>query len=269
MDRLIETLSAVELNGVGDFLRLGGPVVAVLLALSVMLSAVVLAKLAEFALAGVGWHRRARAAVRLYRSGDSAGARARARPRGPLAEAVVRYAIDAAGARDAATSRDATETVALLRLHRLRRMTGLIDIIAQIAPLLGLFGTVLGMIEAFRALEGQGASVDPSVLAGGIWVALLTTAVGLAVAMPAAVLSAWFDARLHSEEVAIDGLVTALFSGEAAPPVPTDARQGGVAGPSAATGKRRGALEQGAASRRRRGADRRAPPVGGAPAGPR
>ena len=49
---------------------------------------------------------------------------------------------------------------------------------------MGLFGTVLGMIDAFRALQAAGDAVDPSVLAGGIWVALLTTAAGLGVAMP-------------------------------------------------------------------------------------
>jgi biopolymer transport protein ExbB len=51
--------------------------------------------------------------------------------------------------------------------------------------LLGLFGTVLGMVEAFRQLELAGSQVDPAVLSGGIWQALLTTAVGLAVAIPA------------------------------------------------------------------------------------
>ena len=54
----------------------------------------------------------------------------------------------------------------------------LLDTIGQTAPLLGLFGTVLGMIDAFQALQEAGQAVDPSLLAGGIWVALLTTAAG-------------------------------------------------------------------------------------------
>jgi biopolymer transport protein ExbB len=72
----------------------------------------------------------------------------------------------------------------------------LLDVIAQIAPLLGLFGTVLGMIDAFRTLQDAGGTADPAVLAGGIWVALITTAAGLIVAMPTSLALTWFDARL-------------------------------------------------------------------------
>ena len=60
-----------------------------------------------------------------------------------------------------------------------------LELIAAVAPLLGLLGTVFGMIEAFRALEQAGSQVDPSLLSGGIWEALLTTAAGLSVAIPA------------------------------------------------------------------------------------
>ena len=57
--------------------------------------------------------------------------------------------------------------------------------IGNISPLLGLLGTVIGMIQAFQRLEEAGTQVDPALLSGGIWVALLTTAVGLIVALPA------------------------------------------------------------------------------------
>ena len=53
------------------------------------------------------------------------------------------------------------------------------EVIANLAPLIALLGTVLGMIEAFQAMELAGKQVDPSVLSGSIWEALLTTAVGL------------------------------------------------------------------------------------------
>jgi biopolymer transport protein ExbB len=56
--------------------------------------------------------------------------------------------------------------------------------IASIAPLLGLFGTVLGMIEVFQRLAALGGRADVALLSGGIWVALLTTAFGLFVAIP-------------------------------------------------------------------------------------
>lgn len=57
--------------------------------------------------------------------------------------------------------------------------------IAHLSPLLGLLGTVTGMIVAFMNLEAAGSRVDPSILSGGIWEALLTTAFGLTVAIPA------------------------------------------------------------------------------------
>ncbi len=56
--------------------------------------------------------------------------------------------------------------------------------IANVAPLLGLLGTVFGMIKAFMVIQEMGGKVNAAVLAGGIWEAMLTTAFGLAVALP-------------------------------------------------------------------------------------
>ena len=61
-------------------------------------------------------------------------------------------------------------------------MTLILDtlkVIAMVAPLLGLLGTVFGMIDAFQQMEMAGNNINPSTLSGGIWEALLTTAVGL------------------------------------------------------------------------------------------
>lgn len=71
------------------------------------------------------------------------------------------------------------------------------ELVANVAPLLGLLGTVIGMVDAFSALESAGSNVDPSMLAGGIWTALLTTVAGLVVAIPA--LSAYyiFDGKIE------------------------------------------------------------------------
>ena len=97
------------------------------------------------------------------------------------------------------------------RFAKLERGLRFLDNVAQLAPLLGLFGTVLGMIEAFQSLQDAGAQVDPSILAGGIWVALLTTAVGLVVAMPAALILAWFEGRMHNERVTADRLLLTVL----------------------------------------------------------
>lgn len=90
---------------------------------------------------------------------------------------------------------------------RLARMTAvhlgsylpILEVIATLAPLLGLFGTVLGMIEAFQAMEAAGNNVNPALLSGGIWQALLTTAVGLAVAIPVAMANSWLERRVEME----------------------------------------------------------------------
>ncbi len=68
--------------------------------------------------------------------------------------------------------------------------------IAQLSPLLGLMGTVTGMIGAFWQLENAGGQVVVSQLAGGIWQALLTTAMGLGVAIPAKAALVYFEAQV-------------------------------------------------------------------------
>ena len=77
----------------------------------------------------------------------------------------------------------------------------------MISPLLGLLGTVLGMIQSFQELELAQGSANASVLAGGIWQALLTTAAGLIVAIPAAIgaslLATRVDAAAHDIESTI------------------------------------------------------------------
>ena len=78
-----------------------------------------------------------------------------------------------------------------------QHMTGLATIIAG-APLLGFLGTVLGMINAFRQIEILGGNVDASVLAGGIWQALLTTAAGLSVAVPTLFAHNYITSKIRS-----------------------------------------------------------------------
>lgn len=174
---------------------LGGPVVLLLCALSVVVLAVILYKVWQFSAAGVGRHSALAAAIAAWDAGDRPAARDHlGRARSYLAP-VVAMALD--GQIDAAR----LEAEAEARFARLESGFRLLDSVAQLAPLLGLFGTVLGMISAFQALQGAGAQVDPSILAGGIWVALLTTAVGLAVAMPTSVVLSWFEARMDADRV--------------------------------------------------------------------
>ncbi|WP_120496543.1 MotA/TolQ/ExbB proton channel family protein [Kiloniella sp. EL199] len=88
-------------------------------------------------------------------------------------------------------------------LTNLESGLSIIALIAALSPLLGLLGTVIGMISAFQALESAGNNVDPSLLSGGIWEALLTTALGLVVAMPAMVLHALLKSAAHKQLTAV------------------------------------------------------------------
>lgn len=87
-----------------------------------------------------------------------------------------------------------------------------LEVIASVSTLLGLFGTVLGMIQAFQALEQAGTQVNPSVLSGGIWVALLTTAVGLAVSMPVMICHSALERRLERLAAALTNDIDQLFT---------------------------------------------------------
>ncbi|HOX02553.1 MAG TPA: MotA/TolQ/ExbB proton channel family protein [Candidatus Paceibacterota bacterium] len=80
--------------------------------------------------------------------------------------------------------REAVEDAGLIEVPRLEEKLSLLATIAQIAPLLGLLGTVFGFIRVFSELQKAGLTANATQLAGGIWEALVSTAVGLAVAIP-------------------------------------------------------------------------------------
>lgn len=185
---------------------LGGPVVMILGAVSILTLAVVLFKLVQFMLSGVGRHRALGQAVAAWDSGDQAAARAALDKSTSYLKPVINAAMS--GMDDP----DRLEAEAETRFAKLESGFRMLDSVAQLAPLLGLFGTVLGMISAFQALQDAGSQVDPSILAGGIWVALLTTAVGLVVAMPTAVILSWFESRMEAERILADRAIRTILS---------------------------------------------------------
>ncbi len=77
--------------------------------------------------------------------------------------------------------KDAIESTGRAEIYHLEKYLGTLATIASIAPMVGFFGTVTGMIRAFMAIQARGGNVDATVLAGGIWEALVTTAAGLVV----------------------------------------------------------------------------------------
>ena len=82
-------------------------------------------------------------------------------------------------------------------VHELERYLNTLGTIAAIAPLLGLLGTVIGMIKVFAAITAQGVG-NPAVLAGGISEALITTAAGLTVAIPSVMFYRYFRGQVEA-----------------------------------------------------------------------
>lgn len=88
----------------------------------------------------------------------------------------------------------------------LQRYNGVLSTIASVAPLMGLLGTILGLISMFQSVAGDGQSmsqISADIMASGIWKALLTTAAGLVVAIPALLAGKWLNARVdgHAERL--------------------------------------------------------------------
>ena len=199
----------------GQFVEAGGPVVVILLVMSVLALAIILVKLWQFGRLGIGSaNPRARAAASLYREGRTEEALGRlAQQRNPAAQLLAL----AIGGRQRADLPEASLREELARLggEQLESLRGglrALEVIGGLAPLLGLFGTVLGMIAAFRAMEQAGSQVDPSILSGGIWEALLTTAVGLAVAIPTVAVHNWLERRVERQAQEMESLITQVFT---------------------------------------------------------
>ncbi|MCH2094278.1 MAG: MotA/TolQ/ExbB proton channel family protein [Rhodobacteraceae bacterium] len=198
-----------ELAQIVEIFALGGPVVSLLVAVSVVTLALILYKLWQFRAARVGRHTRISEALELINDQNWDEARTVLTGSRSYLAPVVQQAVQGTGSDAAKALAEAQSEVLFSRLEGGFRM---MDTVAQLAPLLGLFGTVLGMIEAFQALQGAGSQVDPSILAGGIWVALMTTAVGLAVAMPTSMALAWFEARMDRDRTFAQDALAAVYA---------------------------------------------------------
>lgn len=213
MSGLLETLGGV-FTGLNRTLALGGPVVLILIAMSILALSIVVAKLLQFRRVRINDRRTARSALGVYRSGNAAGAVTMARRSPNPAARVLARAIQLRSRQNAPEPilREEILQYGGDMLESLRSHLRPLEVIAALAPLLGLFGTVLGMIEAFRDLETAGSQVDPALLSGGIWQALLTTAVGLAVAMPVIVALNWLERTIDRAAHEMDSVVTRVFT---------------------------------------------------------
>lgn len=204
------------MGAVAGMLVQGGPVIWVLLAMSLGSGAliVVRALVLRGSLSGAAVRS---AALERWAGGDRAGARAALAAGQAPADRMLAHAMDSLAG---GVPRGAVESDLVWRgnaeLARLGRHLRVLDLVAMTGPLLGLLGTVLGMIVAFQTLALAEGAANAGMLAGGIWQALLTTAAGLLVAIPAAVASSLFGARIEAVAQDIESAVGRLFAIEQA-----------------------------------------------------
>ncbi|GGC07582.1 biopolymer transporter ExbB [Marivita lacus] len=189
----------------------GGPIILLLAILSVFSLALIVYKIVQLSPVTKGEANRD-AALASFEAGKIDDAR-RAAESGPApADRVLAFAIKALG-----NGRSGSALMAELmrrgneELSRMTRHIRLLELIAMTSPLLGLLGTVLGMIQSFQELEMAEGAANASVLAGGIWQALLTTAAGLLVAIPAAVGASLLAGRAERGAQLIEGAIAQLM----------------------------------------------------------
>ena len=191
----------------------GGPVVVALIGMSVIGLAVLLIKLWQFHSLKLERRDFIDDAIDAWRRKDSQSLQQiLSESKNPIARVIQTAANTISQNMDHALAREEVVRVATLELANTRSYLRIIEVIAALSPLLGLFGTVLGMIEAFARLESAGTAVDPAVLSGGIWEALLTTAAGLAVAIPAIMALNWLEHRIDNFKLAMEDAMTRMFT---------------------------------------------------------
>ncbi len=204
----------MDLSQLVPFLERGGPALWVIAALSVVTLALILWKFWDLARLGAWSRRPAELAVADWQRGARDAALERLAPRRGLRARISRRAMEtrADPAMPEPAAREETLRIGKRALMQARRGLRALELIATIAPLIGLLGTVLGMIEAFQALQAAGNRADPAALAGGIWQALLTTAAGMAVAIPAAMALSWFESICDRVQGDMEDLATRVFT---------------------------------------------------------
>lgn len=125
----------------------------------------------------------------------------------PIADVAVAY-LSIAGDEKLRVESAALE--ASQRIAFLERRLNWLSLIGTLAPMIGLLGTVSGLVDSFQQMESQPGTADPSLLASGIWQALLTTVYGLTIALPAIAVFHYLDSRVNRCALQMEWIVTRL-----------------------------------------------------------
>ncbi len=178
-------------------LKSGGPIVAVLLILSLCSLTLIIVKIVQLRGVTAGTARR-EDAIDIWVNGDRHAAAQKLDGLPGPADRLTLAAMQALAAGRTRAQIDADlEWRGNAEVAQMQRHIRLLELIAMISPLLGLLGTVMGMIQAFQELALAEGAANAALLASGIWQALLTTAAGLLVAIPAAIAASLLAERVE------------------------------------------------------------------------
>ena len=185
-----------------ELFQKGGPLMWPLLLCSVLMLAAILERCYAFLTANRDLDSLTEDVEIAVRKGDVAYAGEVCRKRGGPVAAVLQAGIEVAN-HSREEMRERMEAVSGAQLANLERYLTVLSTVANVAPLIGFLGTVWGMILAFEAIAAHGMG-DPAVVANGISQALITTAAGLAIAVPSFFFYNVFSGRADSYAVEME-----------------------------------------------------------------
>ena len=198
-----------------SLIEAGGPIIAILICLSLIVVTVSLLKCWQFFRLGLGRYKVIHTALLFWQNKHHDKAlKALKGSRNPIARVLETAMSQTRYNTRESIAREETLRIAKRELAHVRSHLKILEVIATLSPLLGLLGTVLGMITAFQKLQGAGSTIDPALLFGGIWEALLTTAAGLIVAIPALVTLNWFEQRIEHFKLIMEDTMTQIFTSD-------------------------------------------------------
>lgn len=187
------TAMAQEIDFV-DQLTGGGIGIVVIAALSLLMVTVALERFAHFRKSRIAPDGLIESVLPLWQEQDHAYLQQILRKNDSTLARVIAY-LAAQRGQDVRTLGEGAADIASLELRTHQQKAYPLAVVATVAPIVGLLGTVIGMIEAFHVIAFSGAMGDPALLAGGISKALINTAAGLSVALPALGLHHYFKNR--------------------------------------------------------------------------
>ncbi|MFW6238638.1 MAG: MotA/TolQ/ExbB proton channel family protein [Halanaerobiales bacterium] len=186
----------MNLTDIWNFLKLGGPMTIPLLIASICSLAVIIEKLIFFTKNKNKSFRLIKKIEMLVEEGDIIGAlnelKDKKGPNAKLLSTALSHHSD-----EPERIKEVLQVVGEDEIKKMEKHLPILDIVAMISPLLGLLGTVLGIISSFRVLGTSIGAADPAQISGGIASALISTALGLIIAIPTAIFYSYFTNKVE------------------------------------------------------------------------